>query len=74
MPTIPRPGKQTLYAELPPEIYRRLKERAERCRRTLTGELILALEWYLETPPVPAPPPPPEQPKRPRGRPRKREK
>jgi hypothetical protein len=71
MPTTPRPGKQTLYAELPADLYQRLKDRAERCRRTLTAELILGLEWYLETPPVTAPPPPPETPKRPRGRPRK---
>jgi hypothetical protein len=71
MPAIPRPGKQTLYAELPSDVYQRLRDRAERCRRTLTAELILALEWYLETPPVPAPPPPAEPPKRPRGRPRK---
>ena len=73
MPTVKRPGRKLLYAEIPEELYKRFKERARNCRREILAELVLALEWWLTTEPKPEPPPPPPPPKRPRGRPRKEE-
>lgn len=59
MPSAPRPDKQTLYAEIPKELGRRLKERAQQDRRSQTAVVIMALEQYLGPAEQPAPEEPP---------------
>ena len=61
MPRAPRPGKATLYVEVPEELDRLLRERARQERRPLTTVVIMALEQYLGLSPgqsEAAPPPP----------------
>ncbi len=56
MPTVRRPGKRTLYVELPEELWERLNTLAETNRRKITAEVVLALEAHLAaSTPVEAP-------------------
>jgi len=46
MPSTKRPGS-TLYCEIPPDLHARLRRLAHDNRRTVTAEVILALEAHL---------------------------
>ncbi len=48
MPAEKRPGKRTLYIEAPEELGERLDTLLKQTRRTITAEVILALEFWLE--------------------------
>jgi predicted transcriptional regulator len=48
MPAEKRAGKRTLYIEAPEELGERLDTLLKQTRRTITAEVILALEFWLE--------------------------
>jgi hypothetical protein len=47
MPPQKRPGKRHLYVEIPETLGEQLDELAKRNRRTITAEVVLALEKHL---------------------------
>jgi hypothetical protein len=47
MPATRRPGKRLLYVELPEALGQQLDALAQHNRRTVTAEVILALEAHL---------------------------
>jgi hypothetical protein len=47
MPKTPRPGKASLYIEIPESLDQALRARAQAERRPLTTTIIIALEQYL---------------------------
>lgn len=81
MPKVPRPGKRTLYVEIPEGLGKVLDAKVASERRSLTTVVILALEQYLGTSPEeygrpagtpPADAPDPAPPPSPRSRRRKK--
>ena len=54
MPRRKRPGEwAVLYVEVPPELKAKMQAIADRHRRSLTAELIVALEAYTAEEPAP---------------------
>jgi len=55
MPRRPRPGEwAVMYLEVPPELKEKMQVKADRNRRSLTAEAIVALESYTADEPTPA--------------------